>query len=664
MKINEKNNWKVLPKDVSPIDNFLEIPLTKIIPSPTQPRKRFIEDKLNELAASIVEHGVLEPVLVRANGKAGHYELVCGERRWRASKIANKTTIPARLVEMTDEQVLEVQITENLQRDDLHPLDEAFGFQSLLEKVPNMDVAEIARRIGKSEKYVHQRLKLNGLIDEAKDALAKDALTLGHALELARLTPDLQKDAFSRLYETEWKNNKRVPIVEAAYLQTIGRLRNYIESDLLLKLKSAPFSLKDKSLREDGLACVDCTERTGSNVSLFDDIVKDDRCLNRSCFEGKRQTLVQIRHKEITKEASEKLQQPHYKAPIITSNWSSNDSAIIGRNNYNTVDKKKSCEFAEKAVFAEGDRIGQTETICRNPKCKIHNYSYSSSSKKKEDPSAKSKRKQEIFDIKVAEAVRRKVFRLLYEAIEVKENSLPFNRKYIEWIAAKQWKGLEGHQKELILKLLSEVFDNATNFPYEFEKVLKRFEQFGTKVLMRFMVLCSVIHYGENRYMNTFKSQDEVIQLAEDHNLDYVLLDAQERVEQVAKKHKWDADRYLIEIENGNTKAVKPEVWESPAQQKRLLAKPLIPSTKPIKSESVENTVLSSSVEIINKIEAAKNKGELELIVNETKHLFSTNNKTWTHDQRMKVRKAINAKRTKLQSKPAGRKLSRKGGKR
>jgi len=168
------------------------LPLASIRPSSTNPRQNFDAAKLEELAASVKEHGVLQPVLVRADGK--RYELVAGERRLRAAQMAGLEEIPAIVREYTDVQVLEIQVIENLQRDDLHPLEEADGYLKL-SKMKGYDVAKIAARIGRSVKYVYDRMKLVSLVKEAREIFLAGRVTPGHAILLARLKPGDQTRA-------------------------------------------------------------------------------------------------------------------------------------------------------------------------------------------------------------------------------------------------------------------------------------------------------------------------------------------------------------------------------------------------------------------------------------------------------------------------------------
>jgi len=157
---------KAAPPVVSSIQ---DIPLARIRESRTNPRKVFDESKLAELAENIRQHGVLQPVLVRPlpDGEADTYELVAGARRFRASKIAKRECIPATVRELTDAQALELQVIENVQRVDVHPLDEAQGYAALIELQPDTYTVEgIAARVGRSPAYVNGRLRLIQLIPE------------------------------------------------------------------------------------------------------------------------------------------------------------------------------------------------------------------------------------------------------------------------------------------------------------------------------------------------------------------------------------------------------------------------------------------------------------------------------------------------------------------
>lgn len=169
-------------------------PLDRVIPSKTNPRHTFDQAKLAELTESVRRHGVLQPILVRPKG-AG-FELVAGERRYRAAKAAGLAEVPASVRELSDVAVLELQVIENLQREDIHPLEEAQGYRRLLE-TKEYTVARIAERIGRSAVYVYDRVKLLKLTKEAQALFMDGKITAGHAVILARLKPADQKRAMN-----------------------------------------------------------------------------------------------------------------------------------------------------------------------------------------------------------------------------------------------------------------------------------------------------------------------------------------------------------------------------------------------------------------------------------------------------------------------------------
>lgn len=156
-----------------------------IEPRRDQPRKNFDREQLQALANSISEHGVIQPIIV-TEGENGYYSIIAGERRWRASKLANLLEIPA-IVRTYDElQIAEVALIENLQREDLNPIEEALGYKTLMEKF-SMTQDKVSERVGKSRSNVANMLRLLSLEDEIKQLLAQNALTMGHARALLSL---------------------------------------------------------------------------------------------------------------------------------------------------------------------------------------------------------------------------------------------------------------------------------------------------------------------------------------------------------------------------------------------------------------------------------------------------------------------------------------------
>jgi ParB family chromosome partitioning protein len=162
------------------------VPLDRIAPNPDQPRMTFDEDALNDLAASIREHGVLQPILVRPTAEPQRYQVVAGERRWRAARVAGLTEIPALIEQLDDETALEIGIIENLQREDLSPLEEALIYDRMTHD-HGYSVRKLAQKLGKDKGYIENRLRLAGAPTEIKQLVSLRKDTLSHAYELLKV---------------------------------------------------------------------------------------------------------------------------------------------------------------------------------------------------------------------------------------------------------------------------------------------------------------------------------------------------------------------------------------------------------------------------------------------------------------------------------------------
>lgn len=161
------------------------VPLDRIDPNPDQPRLTFDEDTLQELAASITEHGVLQPILVRP-GAEGRYQLIAGERRWRSAQIAGLRQIPALVEDIDDDTALEIAIIENLQREDLSPLDEALMYERMTTE-HGYSLRKLAQKLGKDKGYIENRLRLADAPSEIKQLVSLRKDTLSHAYELLKV---------------------------------------------------------------------------------------------------------------------------------------------------------------------------------------------------------------------------------------------------------------------------------------------------------------------------------------------------------------------------------------------------------------------------------------------------------------------------------------------
>ena len=178
------------------------LPLREIEPDPGQPRKTFDDETLAELSASIAEHGLLQPIAVRPKPSGG-YLIVAGERRWRASRMAGLTEVPVIVKDVTDEQAMELALVENLQREDLDPVEEAAGIRELMTHC-NLTQEQAARKLGKSRSALANSLRLLSLPETVLELLKSGFITIGHAKVVLGLpTPELQEEAAQMIADNQ-----------------------------------------------------------------------------------------------------------------------------------------------------------------------------------------------------------------------------------------------------------------------------------------------------------------------------------------------------------------------------------------------------------------------------------------------------------------------------
>ncbi len=176
-------------------DKIVEIPLSQLRPNPYQPRKTFDEEAIRELADSIREHGVIQPIIVREALRG--YEIIAGERRFRASQLVGKETIPAVVRTYTDQQVMEIALIENVQREDLNAIEVAAAYQSIMTQF-SLTQEELAQKVGKSRSHIANFLRLLSLPDEIKEHVSRGTLSMGHARALAGVKDDAKKKELAR----------------------------------------------------------------------------------------------------------------------------------------------------------------------------------------------------------------------------------------------------------------------------------------------------------------------------------------------------------------------------------------------------------------------------------------------------------------------------------
>ena len=407
-------------------DELAMLRLDKIVPSAFNPRKTFDEAALQQLAASIREHGVIKPIVVRPGTlwqqvvgfvarqwalkaaeepgygvsksqmeevgirltdgqfddaidllteegrverskgvncmweptegahqpigpdrdrlKTGalHYQIVCGERRWRASKLAGRLVIPAIVRDLDDKLAAEIAVIENDQREDVPPLEQGEGYAELVRL--GHDAESIAVKIGRPAKYVVARLQLTHLVPELKEDLRTGKLPLGHAVLLAKLQPADQRELRARLYEEYGQDRGRVC--------SLSDLKRRIRDGRLFPLSAAPWKWDDEALVPEAGSCTKCRKRSGNNPTLFDDLVEEEDapsgngkkpkkpkkppelCTDGACYRGKRDAFIQLQVRRVAEANAGEVVK-------VSKLYTPGDKEALGKDRYEIVSAKE-----------------------------------------------------------------------------------------------------------------------------------------------------------------------------------------------------------------------------------------------------------------------------------------------------------------------------------
>ena len=350
---------------------YRNLPLNVLTESTTNPRRIFENAALKELAESIRVQGVLSPLLVRPVTEQ-NFEIVAGARRYRAAQIAEAATVPVRIVNLTDAEAMEAALIENLQRRDVHPLEEAQGFHALLSlEEPKYSIEQIAAKVGKTPSYVATRARLTELAPLAVEAFYAEEIGVGHALLLAKLQPAQQEQALANCFREEWAGGGAKP---KRILLPVRHLQHWIEHNVLLLLKQAPFNKRDAQLVSAAGSCVDCPKRTGHNKLLFAD-VREDACTDPTCYSAKLEAHVQkqIAAKPELVQISTAYGQPQEGSKIVTRS----KYVEIRPDKPDTPEKAKwpefkTCKFTTEAIVADGIDKGEVRKVCTEHTCTVH----------------------------------------------------------------------------------------------------------------------------------------------------------------------------------------------------------------------------------------------------------------------------------------------------
>lgn len=398
-------------------NEYRNLPLSELQESKTNPRRIFEDAALRELAESIRVHGVLSPLLVRPLTGSG-FEIVAGARRYRAAHLAEAVSVPVRIVHLSDAEALAAQQIENLQRKDLHPMEEAQGFRALLNlEEPHYSVEQIAAKIGKSPAYVTTRLKLTDLTSAVVEAFYAEEIGVGHALLLAKLQPAQQAEAMKACYREVYNQGSK----QQRILLPVRNLQFWIEANIVLALKDAPFDRKDAALVPAAGSCTECPKRTGHNKLLFSDISgKQDACTDPACYQAK-----VAAHVAKTLAARPSLVQ------ISTAYGQQREgSATLPRNKYTEIraarpqskdeakrPEFKVCRFTADAIVTDGSEIGALRKVCANSSCPIHHPARTTS---RRDDAAKAEAGKQRREQAIAQTTGLRVLAAISEAVPVR----------------------------------------------------------------------------------------------------------------------------------------------------------------------------------------------------------------------------------------------------
>lgn len=249
------NSFEKTIYETTPNDEVHNILLDELRPNPYQPRKVFDDQGLQELASSIKEHGVFQPIIVKKSIKG--YEIIAGERRYRASKLAGLETIPAIIRDFTDEQMMEIALLENLQRENLNAIEEALAYKSMIDKL-GITQDELSKKVGKSRSHVTNMLGLLRLPEDVKEMVANKKISMGHARMISKLENSKEmSEMANKIYNEglsvrQTENLGNDPKVEkknkiSKKENTISSEYKYVENLLREKL-DAKVKISDKKL--------------------------------------------------------------------------------------------------------------------------------------------------------------------------------------------------------------------------------------------------------------------------------------------------------------------------------------------------------------------------------------------------------------------------------
>jgi ParB family chromosome partitioning protein len=486
---------------------YRDLPVAQLQESPTNPRRRFDARGLEELATSIRSQGILQPLLVRSVTDQ-MYEVIAGARRLRAARMAEKEFLPVRIVQLSDAEAIEAQAIENLQREEIHPLEEALAYKNMLELEGSLySVASIAERLGKSPAYITQHLRLTELIEPIAQAFLDDRIGVGHALEIAKLQPFEQERAFEAAFRSAWNGTTNTRL-----LVPVRDLAAWIEQNILLQLDSVPFDKNDPTLVPEAGSCADCVKRTGYNTLLFGDATKDS-CSDVACFSQKmskfieqevaaKPNLVQISTNFGIPSTDSVLRRGKYMALQL--------NAKPAKRSANLAAFQKPCSHMKDAIVAEGKERGQTVKVCTEPTCTIH-FADRRAPDPKEVAKQKEQRRKELLKRKLEATFRHRVL-----AEVLRKVSAPLERQDLFLVLQILLDRADPVRRETLArrhKLSLSQLTAPDKVRKELAYLLRRLDENGlSKMLMEWLLLDEVesVYHSEPELLNQAARQYKV----------------------------------------------------------------------------------------------------------------------------------------------------------
>ena len=239
--VEKKNSEPVIIEKVVEKKGVETLKITEVEPNREQPRKNFNEDALLELADSIKQYGVIQPLIVQK--KKDHYEIIAGERRWRAAKMAGVKEIPVIIKDYSDQQVMEISLIENIQREDLNPIEEAMAYKNLMEEF-HLKQDEIAEKVSKSRTAVTNSMRLLKLDKRVQQMMIDDMISAGHARTLITIEdPDVQYNIATRIFDEKLsvrETEKLVKLLQKPEVkkEKVEKVNSFIYKDIEEKMKA------------------------------------------------------------------------------------------------------------------------------------------------------------------------------------------------------------------------------------------------------------------------------------------------------------------------------------------------------------------------------------------------------------------------------------------